>query len=199
MSRRLASGPARRDGFSLIEMILATAILAASGSALFMLIGQASRFGLRAEEESTALQLAQSLLDETIAMPAAVETEGTFENDPRWSYRIVRETVEGGSSAGGGISTGAAASMGVPGTPRGGTAAGGGTATGGGTAGGEPAGGTLTRIVVEVMRSDEAPRPVAPSGSSGASDLPVCRLARWVVLVEPAAETRSEFSSAAAP
>lgn len=193
MSRRLASCPARRDGFSLIEMILATAILAASGSALFMLIGQASRFGLRAEEESTALQLAQSLLDETIAMPAAVETEGTFENDPRWSYRIVRETVEGESSAGGGISTGGAASMGGARTTRGGTA------TGGGTAGGEPAGGTLTRIVVEVMRSDEAPRPVAPSGSSGASDLPVCRLARWVVLVEPAAETRSEFTSAAAP
>lgn len=178
MSRRRAFCQARRDGFSLIEMILATAILAASGSALFMLIGQASRFGLRAEEEATALQLAQSLLDETIAMPAAVETEGTFENDPRWSYRIVRETVEGGSSAGSGISTGD------------------GISTRGGASGGEPAGGTLTRIVVEVLRSDEAPRPVAPSGPE---DAPTCRLVRWVYLVEPAAETRSEFTSTAAP
>lgn len=178
MSRRFASCPSRRDGFSLIEMILATAILAASGSALFMLIGQASRFGIRAEEQATALQLAQSLLDETIAMPAAIETEGTFENDPRWSYRIVRESVEEASSTGTGSRIGNGAS------------------TGGERAGGERAGGKLTRIVVEVVRSDEAPRPVAPSGSA---DAPVCRLVRWVYLGEPVSEGRAGFTSAAVP
>ncbi len=99
----------RRGGFSLMEMILATAILAGSGAALFMLIGQASLFGRRAEEQATALHLAQSLLDESVAVPGAVEDEGSFDQDPRWSYRIERESiamsegavdVEGGASPG---------------------------------------------------------------------------------------------------
>jgi Tfp pilus assembly protein PilV len=81
-----------------MEMIIAIAILAASGVALFTLIGQGSLFGRRAEGQSTALQLAQSVMAETLAMPESVESEGTFEQDPRWAYRIQREALSDGSS-----------------------------------------------------------------------------------------------------
>jgi len=81
-----------------MEMIIAIAILAGSGVALFTLIGQGSLFGRRAEAQSTALQLAQSVMAETLAMPESVESEGTFEQDPRWAYRIQREALSGGSS-----------------------------------------------------------------------------------------------------
>ncbi len=83
-----------------MEMIIATAILAGSGAALFTLIGQGSLFGRRAEAQSTALQLAQSVLAEALAMPESVQSEGTFEHDPRWAYRIRRERLSGGSAFG---------------------------------------------------------------------------------------------------
>jgi len=83
-----------------MEMIVATAILAGSGAALFTLIGQGSLFGRRAEEQATALQLAQSVLAETLAMPDAVDQEGTFEQDARWAYRVRRERSVGSASAG---------------------------------------------------------------------------------------------------
>ena len=90
----------RRAGFSLMEMMLATAILAGSGTALFLLIGQGSDFGRRAEERATALHLAQSLLDEAITMPESVEGQGTFESDPRWGYRVTRDSVDIPSASG---------------------------------------------------------------------------------------------------
>ena len=90
----------RRSGFSLMEMMLATAILAGSGTALFLLIGQGSDFGRRAEERATALHLAQSLLDEALTMPENVEGQGTFESDPRWGYRVTRDAVDIPSASG---------------------------------------------------------------------------------------------------
>ena len=90
----------RRSGFSLMEMMLATAILAGSGTALFLLIGQGSDFGRRAEERATALHLAQSLLDEALTMPEMVDGQGTFESDPRWGYRVTRDAVDIPSASG---------------------------------------------------------------------------------------------------
>jgi len=85
----------QRAGFSLMEMVIATAVLAASGAALFTLVGQASQFAGRAEERTVALQMAQSTLDEFLASGSEFETEmeGSFESDPRWSYRIEQSEV----------------------------------------------------------------------------------------------------------
>lgn len=82
-----------------MEMMIATAILAGSGVALFGLVGQASQLARRAEERTAALQLAQSTLDEFLANGSESgpqdETEGSFESDPRWAYRIDQSDVEG--------------------------------------------------------------------------------------------------------
>lgn len=81
-----------------MEMMIATAILAGSGVALFALVGQASQLARKAEERTVALQLAQSTLDEFLAngfeSGTQNETEGSFESDPRWVYRIDQSDVE---------------------------------------------------------------------------------------------------------
>lgn len=81
-----------------MEMMIATAILAGSGVALFALVGQASQSARKAEERTVALQLAQSTLDEFLAngfeSGTQDETEGSFESDPRWAYRIDQSDVE---------------------------------------------------------------------------------------------------------
>ena len=84
-----------RHGYSLIEMILATAILAASGLALQTLLAQASRLALRSEQHTLALQLAESLIDEALAIPPRNDRtmESTFAHDDRWSYRLRIETI----------------------------------------------------------------------------------------------------------
>ncbi|TWT80833.1 hypothetical protein CA13_22790 [Planctomycetes bacterium CA13] len=86
----------RRIGFSLMEMIIATAVLAGSGAALFALVGQASQLARRAEERTVALQFAQSVLDEYLAMQTEIESdsEGTFESDPRWNYKVETFDIE---------------------------------------------------------------------------------------------------------
>jgi prepilin-type N-terminal cleavage/methylation domain-containing protein len=56
----------RRAGFSLLEMIIATAILAAAAGLLLELIGQGSRLALKADRRSTAYQIADALLQETL-------------------------------------------------------------------------------------------------------------------------------------
>lgn len=56
----------RRAGFSLLEMIIATAILAAAAGLLLELIGQGSRLARKAERRSTAYQVADALLQETL-------------------------------------------------------------------------------------------------------------------------------------
>lgn len=86
----------RRGGFSLMEMMIATAVLAGSGVALFALVGQASQLARKAEERTVALQMAQSTLDEFLAngSESEDETEGGFESDPRWAYRIEQSDVD---------------------------------------------------------------------------------------------------------
>lgn len=86
----------RVRGLSLLEVIIATAILAGSGLALFSIIGLGSKYALRAEELTYAHHFAQSALDEWLAAPTAVGTEqtGTFEEAPEWSYRLESQSLD---------------------------------------------------------------------------------------------------------
>ncbi len=58
-----------RTAFSLLEIIIATAILAASAMVLTSLLGLGTTFGNRAEQRTVAMSQAQSLLDEYLAVP----------------------------------------------------------------------------------------------------------------------------------
>ena len=173
-----------RGGFSLMELILATAILAASGAALFGLIGQGSLFARRSQARAETLHLAQSALDEYLAVPDAIPPEGTFETHPEWAYRIRQEEIDLGV----GDAVGAVVETAVPVTEGG---IGGDVGDGGDVAAGlgngvaatsadrveaavgrAPAGSKLLRVVIEVSPADAA-------GVSGSAD-PVCTLTRWV-------------------
>lgn len=84
-----------RTAFSLLEVIIATAILAGSAMLLFSLIAMGSKWGNRAEERTLVMSQAQSLLDEFLAsQPGENQQEertGTLPGVPTRSYRI--ETV----------------------------------------------------------------------------------------------------------
>jgi type II secretory pathway pseudopilin PulG len=167
-----------------MELILATAILAASGAALFGLIGQGSLFARRSQARAETLHLAQSALDEYLAVPDAIPPEGTFETHPEWAYRIRQEEIDLGV----GDAVGAVVETAVPVTEGG---IGGDVGDGGDVAAGlgngvaatsadrveaavgrAPAGSKLLRVVIEVSPADAA-------GVSGSAD-PVCTLTRWV-------------------
>jgi len=86
-----------RSAFSLLEIIIATAILAGSAMVLFSLIGLGTKYGNRAEEQTLALSQAQSVLDEFIARLSAGELQegvtpegvsGVLNGVPARSYRI---------------------------------------------------------------------------------------------------------------
>ena len=57
----------QRGGYSLLEVILATAILAGSSLMLATLISNGANLGNRAQERAEALLIAQTLIDETLA------------------------------------------------------------------------------------------------------------------------------------
>jgi type II secretory pathway pseudopilin PulG len=63
-----------RSAFSLLEVMLATALLAASAMILSSLIGLGATFGNRAELRTRAVAVAQSVLDETLARLGQAET-----------------------------------------------------------------------------------------------------------------------------
>lgn len=81
-----------RNAFSLLEIIIATAILAGSAMVLFSLIGLGTKYGNRAEEQTSALTQAQSVLDEVIANLSDEEIQegvsGVLNGVPARSYRI---------------------------------------------------------------------------------------------------------------
>jgi Tfp pilus assembly protein PilV len=60
-----------RSGLSLLEVMIATGILAGSAIVLSSIIGTGARFGNRAESRITAMVQAHSVLDETLARIAA--------------------------------------------------------------------------------------------------------------------------------
>lgn len=82
-----------RRGFSLLEVMLATAILASSAMVLSSLLGLGAKFGGRAEARTEALSQAQSLLAEFLAMPQEAsereqERTGVLPSNPPRAYRI---------------------------------------------------------------------------------------------------------------
>ena len=84
---------ATRSGFSLLEVMLATAILASSALVLSSLLGLGAKFGSRAEARTEALAQAQSLLDEFLALPSRqteqqTELTGIINSNPARGYRI---------------------------------------------------------------------------------------------------------------
>ncbi|MCY2979991.1 MAG: type II secretion system protein [Planctomycetota bacterium] len=95
-----------RSAFSLLEIIIATAILAGSAMVLFSLIGLGTKYGNRAEEQTSALTQAQSVLDEYIANLSDEEIQegvsGVLNGFPARSYRIeiLPFEIAGNSGAG---------------------------------------------------------------------------------------------------
>lgn len=81
-----------RPAFSLLEVIIATAILASSAMVLSSFLGRGVNFGNRAETQTWAMNQAQSLLDEFLSQLASSElaeqTTGQIEGTPPRSYRI---------------------------------------------------------------------------------------------------------------
>lgn len=102
---RLRSNPERRAGFSLLEMIIATAILAASGMVLSSLLGLGARYGNRAEERTLAIEQAHSVLAQFLAQAPNAESldevSGELPGVPVNSFRIRVEayTPSGNSAA----------------------------------------------------------------------------------------------------
>lgn len=91
-----------RSAFSLLEIIIATAVLAASAMVLSSLIGLGSKFGNRAEERTLAMSQAESLLDEYLAGLGRSdnrleETTGELPGPPARGYRISAAPVDLGN------------------------------------------------------------------------------------------------------
>lgn len=112
MSRRAMR---RRTAFSLLEVIIATAILAGSAMVLLSLIGMGTKYGNRAEQRTIAITQAQSMLDEFIArMPGEElrdEVTGVLPGSPTRSFRIEVTPYEWSSKSGANQSTNASNEM----------------------------------------------------------------------------------------
>jgi len=93
-----------REAFSLLEVIIATAILAGSAMVLFSLISLGTKYGNQAEERTIAVSQAQSLLDEFIARMASEEireeVNGVLPSIPARNFRIEVTPFELGGSIG---------------------------------------------------------------------------------------------------
>lgn len=93
---RFPGGPQTRTGYSLLEVILATAILAGSSLMLATLISNGANLGSRAQDRCEALLVAQTLIDETLALRhgEVFQEEEAFSDTSRWSYRLSTESRE---------------------------------------------------------------------------------------------------------
>ena len=93
-----------RTAFSLLEVIIATAILAGSAMVLFSLIGMGTKYGNKAEQRTLAITQAQSMLDEFIARLPNEEIRdgitGVLPGTPPRSFRIEVTPYEWPSSKG---------------------------------------------------------------------------------------------------
>ena len=85
-----------RSGLSLLEVMIATGILAGSAIVLSSIIGTGARFGNRAESRITAMVQAHSVLDETLARIASGDVTDEYSGElpgeiPRSFEVIIRE------------------------------------------------------------------------------------------------------------
>lgn len=188
-----------RRGFSLLEVMIATAILAASAMVLLSLISLGTRFGSKAETRIAGLVQAQSILDESILRMQAGEAiesytavlPGTTSKSTKpKSYRVTIEPYalgETGATEGSG-GTGASGGTGTSGGGSeamfGGFGSGGGMASAGGPSltddlqgsgasiGGVPSGPMPTELVsikVELFESDSASSVPTGVGATGSA------------------------------
>ncbi len=85
----------RRSGYSLLEVLIATAILAGAAMVLAGMIATGSRAGVEARTRTIGAGVVASVIDETIALgrfdPA--EQEGTIVGDETWAWRLRIEPV----------------------------------------------------------------------------------------------------------
>jgi len=95
--RRSARGHERREGFTLLEVLLAVAVFGLVVGSLMEYLSQNVRSLSRAREEATAVRLAEARMRELLldidsgALPAFGETEGSFEepdDDLRWILTV---------------------------------------------------------------------------------------------------------------
>jgi prepilin-type N-terminal cleavage/methylation domain-containing protein len=195
-----------RRGFSLLEVMIATAILAASAMVLLSLISLGTRFGSKAEARIGGLVQAQSILDESILRMQAGETIESYTavlpgTKPK-SYRVTIEPFALGESNGTGLSGGTGTSSGGSGAMLGGFGAGGGMSSARGPAltdnlqgsnaslGGAASGPMPTELVsvkVELFESESAssaPTGLGAKGSEGRALIELTRLVRRPVVVQ---------------
>ena len=98
----------RRDGFSLLEIVIATAILTATALSLVSLLGLGVRFGTRAELKAIGLVRAESVMDEYLASLASnvpadgreeeTELTGVLPGEPKLNFVLKTEKVESGEA-----------------------------------------------------------------------------------------------------
>lgn len=86
----MVRAPARRDGLTLLEVLLALAILLMSIVAIAGLVDTGATIGVRAAMRSTGTRLAQSKLAEAEAgaVPLSGGDSGEFEAEPGWNYTV---------------------------------------------------------------------------------------------------------------
>lgn len=86
-----------RSGLSLLEVMIATGILAGSSIVLSSIIGTGARFGNRAESRMTAMVQAHSLLDEALARIAAGNSvedyTGEIKGTPPRTFEVVARSL----------------------------------------------------------------------------------------------------------
>ena len=188
-----------RRGFSLLEVMIATAILAASAMVLLSLISLGTRFGSKAETRIGGLVQAQSILDESILRMQAGESIESYtavlpgttpkSTKPK-SYRVtiepyvLGETGGAGASGATGVSGGTGTSGGGSETMFGGFGSGGGMASARGPAltddlqgsgasmAGVPSGSMPTELVsikVELFESESASAAPTAAGAKGSA------------------------------
>ena len=188
-----------RRGFSLLEVMIATAILAASAMVLLSLISLGTRFGSKAETRIGGLVQAQSILDESILRMQAGEAIESYtavlpgtnpkSTKPK-SYRVtiepyvLGETGGTGTPGATGVSGGTGTSGGGSETMFGGFGSGGGMASARGPAltddlqgsgssmAGVPSGPMPTELVsikVELFESESASGAPTAAGAKGSA------------------------------
>lgn len=93
--RNRGSRRASQRGISLLEVIIATAILAGSAMMLTSMFATGDRHIMRAEERIMAQMLCQSKLDELVADPAQLEAmqAGVFPHFPGWVWSLDVEST----------------------------------------------------------------------------------------------------------
>ncbi|MBM4075366.1 MAG: hypothetical protein FJ267_06960 [Planctomycetes bacterium] len=79
-----------RSGFSLLEIILATGILASSTVLLLSLFSTGERHSVQAENRVVAQMLCVSKLEELIADPTQIQSvsDEPFETHPEWTFTV---------------------------------------------------------------------------------------------------------------